>query len=123
MPAQRYRPAAPRCLRPVTTERERLVHFRVRTVLLVIGTLVAVGVTLKVLWLSRHILAWVFIALFLALALNPAVDWLERRYRGRRGLATSTVLLATLVVIAGIGLLFIPTLVDQVSGFAKKVPD
>jgi predicted PurR-regulated permease PerM len=107
----------------VTTERERLVHFRVRTVLLVIGTLVAVGVTLKVLWLSRHILAWVFIALFLALALNPAVDWLERRYRGRRGLATSTVLLATLVVIAGIGLLFIPTLVDQVSGFAKKVPD
>jgi predicted PurR-regulated permease PerM len=123
MPAERYRPAAPRCLPPVTTERERLVHFRVRTILLVIGTLVAVGITLKVLWISRHVLSWVFIALFLALALNPAVDWLERRYRGRRGLATSTVMLATLVVIAGIAFLFIPTLVDQVSGFAKKVPD
>lgn len=107
----------------MTTERERLVHFRLRTVLLVIGTLVAVGITLKLLWISRHVLSWVFIALFLALALNPAVDWFERRYRGRRGLATGTVILLALIVIAGIGALFIPTLVDQVSGFAKKVPD
>jgi predicted PurR-regulated permease PerM len=107
----------------VQAERQRLVHFRVRTVLLVTGTLVAVGITLKVLWISRHVLAWVFIALFLALALNPAVDWLERKYGGRRGLATGTVMLATLAVIAAIGALFIPTLVDQVSGFARKVPD
>ena len=107
----------------MTAERERLVHFRVRTVFLVIGTLVAVGITLKVLWISRHVLAWVFIALFLALALNPAVDRLERRYGGRRGLATGTVMLAAVAVIAAIGALFIPTLVDQVSGFARKVPD
>jgi predicted PurR-regulated permease PerM len=107
----------------VAAERERLVHFRLRTVLLVIGTLVAVGITLKVLWISRHVLAWVFIALFLALALNPAVDWLERRYGGRRGLATGTVMLAAIAVIAAIGALFVPTLVDQVSGFARKVPD
>jgi predicted PurR-regulated permease PerM len=25
-------------------------------------------------WIARHVLAWIFIALFLALALNPAVD-------------------------------------------------
>ena len=104
-------------------ERERLVHFRPKTVFLVIGILVATGVTLKVLWISRHVLAWVFIALFLALALNPAVDWLERRYGGRRGLATGTVMLLAIAVIAAIGALFIPTLVDQVSGFARKVPD
>src|SRR5438105_1247073 len=114
---------SPRDADPVTAERERLVHFRVRTVFLVIGTLVAVGITLKVLWISRHVLAWVFIALFLALALNPAVDRLERRYGGRRGLATGTVMLAAVAVIAAIGALFIPTLVDQVSGFARKVPD
>src|SRR5262249_60891041 len=35
----------------------------------------------------------------------------------------STVMLAALIVIVGIGFLFIPTLVEQVSGFAKKVPD
>ena len=63
------------------------------------------------------------IALFLTLALNPAVDWLERRLGGRRGLATSTVFVLAVAVIAGIGALFIPTLVDQVSGFVKKLPD
>jgi predicted PurR-regulated permease PerM len=102
---------------------ERIVLFRPRTVLVVIGILLGVAITLRLLWISRQVLAWVFIALFLALALNPAVDWLERKYGGRRGLATSTVILATLIVIAGISALFIPTLVDQVSGFAKKVPD
>ena len=107
----------------MAAERERLVHFRPRTVFLVIGILVSVGITLKVLWISRHVLAWVFIALFLALALNPAVDWLERRYGGRRGLATGTVMLLAIAAIAAIGALFIPTLVDQVSGFARKVPD
>jgi len=89
----------------------------------VIGILVASFVTLKILWISRHVLSWIFIALFLALALNPAVDWFERRYGGRRGLATGTVMVLALAVIAGIGALFIPTLVDQVSGFARKVPD
>jgi predicted PurR-regulated permease PerM len=107
----------------VQAERERLVHFRARTVLLVVGILVSAGITLKVLWISRHVLAWVFIALFLALALNPAVDWLERRFGGRRGLATGIVMLLAIAAIAGIGALFIPTLVDQVSGFATKVPD
>jgi len=107
----------------VTPEQGRVVFFRPKPVLLVFGIILAVAITLRLLWISRHVLSWVFIALFLALALNPAVDWLERKYRGRRGLATGTVLIATLLVIAAIGALFIPTLVDQVSGFAKKVPD
>jgi predicted PurR-regulated permease PerM len=106
----------------VEAERERLVHFRPRTVFLVIGILVGVGITLNVLWISRHVLAWIFIALFLALALNPAVDALERRLK-RRGPAAGIVFLATLAAIAGIGALFVPTLVDQVNSFANKVPD
>ena len=104
-------------------ERERLVHFRPRTVLVVIGILITVAAVLKILWISRHVVAWIFIATFLALALNPAVDWLERRFGGRRGLATGLVFIAALVAIAGIGALFIPTLVNQVNDFANKVPD
>jgi predicted PurR-regulated permease PerM len=107
----------------VQAERERLVHFRPRTVLVVIGILIAVAAVLRILWISRHVVAWIFIAVFLALALNPAVDWLERRLGGRRGLATGAVFIAALVAIAGIGALFIPTLVDQVNDFANKVPD
>ncbi len=107
-------------LQPVPEERS--VYFRPRTILLVIGILVASFITLQVLWISRHVLSWVFIALFLALALNPAVDRLERRL-GRRGAATGVVSVLTLVAIALIGWLFIPTLVDQVDNFAHKVPD
>jgi predicted PurR-regulated permease PerM len=89
----------------------------------VIGILIATAAALKVIIVSRHILAWVLIALFFALALNPAVERLERRFGGRRGLATAAVLLAAIGAIAAIGALLIPTLVDQVSGFATKVPD
>jgi len=106
----------------VPEERLRLVQFRPRTVFLVIGILLAVFIVLQVLWLARHIFAWIFIALFLAMALNPAVDALEHRVK-RRGLATGIVFVLALAGIALIGALFIPTLVDQVNEFARKVPD
>jgi predicted PurR-regulated permease PerM len=106
----------------VPTERERLVYFRPRAVLVVIGILVASFIALQVLWISRHILAWIFIALFLALALNPAVDRLERRVK-RRGIATGIVFILALIAIALIGWLFIPILIDQINNFAHKVPD
>jgi predicted PurR-regulated permease PerM len=106
----------------VPEERVRLVHFRPRTVLVVVGILVAVFALLQVLWIARHILAWIFIALFLALALNPAVDRVQRRVK-RRALATGIVYIAALGAIVAIGALFIPTLVDQVNDFARKVPD
>ncbi|CAN5324833.1 N/A [soil metagenome] len=101
---------------------ERIVHFRPRTILMILGLIIATAVVLEVVWIARHVLSWIFIALFLALALNPAVDRLERRVK-RRGLATGVVYLAALVAITGVALLFIPTLVDQVNDFARKVPD
>jgi predicted PurR-regulated permease PerM len=106
----------------VDESRERVVLFRPRTVLLVIGLLVASAVVLEIVWIARHVISWIFIALFLALALNPAVDRLQRRIN-RRGLATGAVYLAALGLIAGVALLFIPTLVNQVNDFAHKVPD
>jgi predicted PurR-regulated permease PerM len=107
----------------VQADRDRVVSFRPRTVLLVIGILIAVAALLKILWISRHVISWVFIAMFLALALNPAVDRLERRLGNRRGAATAVVFLAAIAAIAGIAALFIPTLVHQVNDFANKVPD
>jgi predicted PurR-regulated permease PerM len=120
MAAQSIRPS--RDAARVQAERERLVHFRPRTVFVVIGILVSSFVVLKILWISRHVLSWIFIALFLALALNPAVDRLEQRLQ-RRGLATGIVYVAALIALALVGWLFIPTLVDQVNNFAHKVPD
>ena len=59
---------------------ERLVLFRPRTILLVLLVLLAVGIGLYVLWISRQVITWVLVALFLALALNPAVEWLQRTW-------------------------------------------
>ena len=66
---------------------ERLVRFRLRTVLSLLGTIIAVAVVLEVIWIARHVLTWILIALFLALALNPAVEWFQRHGLKRRGAA------------------------------------
>ena len=101
---------------------DRVVHFRPRTIFLVVTILLGVSIVLYVLWTARHILSWLLIALFLALALNPAVDRLQRRGLGR-GVAAGTTFLVALAVVAGFSWLFIPTLADQVTSFANKVPD
>jgi predicted PurR-regulated permease PerM len=100
----------------------RVVDFLPRTVFRVVGILLATAIVLEVLWIARHVLTWIFIALFFALALNPAVDRLEARLK-RRAVATGIVYIAALAVVVGIGFLFIPTLVTQVNDFAGKVPD
>jgi predicted PurR-regulated permease PerM len=102
---------------------ERLVRFRLRTVLSILGTIVAVGVVLEVIWISRHVLTWILIAIFLALALNPAVEWFQRHGIERRGWAAALTFLLTIGFFVGIGFTFVPTLVDQVNDFVHKLPD
>ncbi len=102
---------------------DRIVHFRPRTIFAVLGVLILVGVVLYVLWVARHVVSWVLISLFLTLALNPAVDWLQAHGLPKRGLATGVVFLLALAVVGGIAAAFVPTLVDQVNSFANKVPD
>jgi predicted PurR-regulated permease PerM len=102
---------------------ERVVEFRPQTTLRVLAIIIATAIVLEVVWIARHVFSWVFIALFLALALNPAVDWLEPRVRNRRGWAAGIVFVAALAILVGIGFIFIPTLVNQVNDFANKVPD
>jgi predicted PurR-regulated permease PerM len=102
---------------------DRIVHFRPRTIFAVLGILILVGVVLYVLWVARHVVSWVLISLFLTLALNPAVSWLQAHGVASRGLATGVVFVLALAAVGGIGAAFIPTLVDQVDNFANKVPD
>jgi predicted PurR-regulated permease PerM len=68
-----------------------------------------------------QVITWVFVALFLTLALNPAVGALEQR-GWSRGRATAVIFLAAIAVVVGLGFLFIPTLVHQITGFADAVP-
>ena len=102
---------------------ERLVRFRLRTVLSLLLTIVAVAVVLEVIWISRHVLTWVLISIFLTLALNPAVEWFQRHGISRRGWAAALTYLLTIGFLVGISFTFVPTLVDQVNDFVHKLPD
>jgi predicted PurR-regulated permease PerM len=102
---------------------ERVIRFRIRTVLVVLGIVLAVFGLLQIIWHARQVLTWILIALFFALALNPLVDWLQKNVTHRRGLAVGLTYLIVLAVVGGLGALFIPTLVDEVDNFAHALPD
>ena len=102
---------------------ERLVRFPVRTILTVLGTIIAVAVVLEVIWIARHVIVWILISLFLALAMNPAVEFFQTHGIRRRGLAAGVTYILVLAALAAIGALFVPTVVHQVSDFVGKVPD
>jgi predicted PurR-regulated permease PerM len=101
---------------------ERIVHFRLRTVLAVLGIVLAVVALLQLLWLARQVITWIFIALFLALALNPLVNWLQRRGVRNRGLAAGLTYVGLFAAIASVGAVFVPTLVGEVNDLADAVP-
>ena len=101
---------------------ERFVHFPARTVFTVLAIVLSVAAVLEILWISRHVLTWVLISLFLALALNPAVEWLQRHRIRRRGVAVGITYLGVALGVVGLGALFVPTLVDQVNSFVAKLP-
>ena len=101
----------------------RLVYFRPRTVLVVLAVVLATALVLRVLWVTRDVLIWAAIAVFLAMALNPAVEWLQARGIRRRGLAVGIVFVGAVLGIVAVGALFVPTLVREVNDFAQAVPD
>ena len=102
---------------------ERVIRFRVRTILAIFGLAIAVWALLHLASIARHVLVWIVISIFLALAINPLVEWLQKRPGlHRRGLATSVAFLLVLLGVAAVAALFIPTLVDNVNKFVTAVP-
>jgi predicted PurR-regulated permease PerM len=102
---------------------ERVVRVRPRTVLAVLGITLAVLGFLTVVWEARQVITWILIAIFLALAVNPLVDWLQRHGVRRRGVAAAVAFLAFLVVFGGLAAIFIPILVREVGDFADALPE
>jgi predicted PurR-regulated permease PerM len=101
---------------------ERVVSFRPRTILVVLGVALLFVLVLALVYLAWRVITWILIAVFLAAALNPAVEFAQRRGLGR-GLAAGLVFLLALLVIAAFGFLLIPPLLEQVRRFVEDVPN
>jgi predicted PurR-regulated permease PerM len=106
-----------------TVTPERVVDLRARTIFRFLAIAIAVAVTLEVVWIARHVIAWIVIALFLALALDPLVGLIQRRGRLGRGLAIAVTYLLVILVILGVSATFVPKLADEVNGFVQASPN
>jgi predicted PurR-regulated permease PerM len=93
-----------------------------RTVAIALLTAVVVLAAFFLLWKVRTFVGWFVIALFLAAVLNPAVNWLERRFRLiNRPLAIALTYVGVLVALLLVVVIFVPVLTDQINGFIKFV--
>jgi predicted PurR-regulated permease PerM len=92
-----------------------------------LGFIGMLGVGLGILLLTAisslaNVLLYIGIALFLALGLDPVVNWLVRK-RVPRWAALLSVVVVVLGSLVGLMLTAIPTLVHQLSTFFTSVPD
>jgi predicted PurR-regulated permease PerM len=101
---------------------DRVVDFRTRTILRLLAIIIGVAILLAVIWIARRVVVWILIALFLALALDPFVGWIQKRGKLKRAPAITVAYVVVLAAIAGIGFSFVPKLIDEVNGFAQALP-
>jgi predicted PurR-regulated permease PerM len=83
-------------------------------------TIVGVVIVLYLLYLLRKPISWILIATFLAVALSPPVNVLERHMR--RGLAITITYLGLLAIPIALIAVIVPPLITEANDFADKVP-
>jgi predicted PurR-regulated permease PerM len=83
--------------------------------------LVALTISLYILWQIRQVLLLIFAAVVFATALNRLVKWLQR-YRFKRGIATILTVLVLAAILAGILTIIVPRLVEQFQQLAVLLP-
>lgn len=101
------------------TERERVPY---RTIFATIGCVIGTYLAWQLLQDLSYILELIVISIFIALILNPAVDFLEYRMHMRRSLAASTVYIIGLAIFGALVYLFVQPLVDQARLLVDKLP-
>jgi predicted PurR-regulated permease PerM len=98
-----------------------VVHFRPRSILVAVGVVLAVAAAVVFLFAAQAGLTLIAISLFLALALNPAVEFFQARGMSR-GSAVGAVYILALAFFALLGFVFVPPLVKQVGNFIDATP-
>ena len=103
----------------VSSERPRVPW---RTIWATIASVLVAAGGVLVLGQLRHLLVWLVVSLFFTVALAPGVDGLVRRFRWRRGLAVTVVMVVALVVLVGLIVAFVRPLVTEGQRFADQAP-
>jgi predicted PurR-regulated permease PerM len=91
-----------------------------REVVRIVLIVVAVAICLYLLYQVRRPLLWLVIAVFLAAALSPPVNWLAGRMR--RGFAVTIVFLCLLGIPIALIALIVPSIITEGTAFAENVP-
>src|SRR5829696_7107637 len=91
-----------------------------RTIVRVFFTLVALGVLLYALYLVRSVIGLLLIAVFLAVALGPAVDH-AARLRLPRPASILLVFLCLFLAIFAIGMVVVPPIADDVPSYIQDI--
>ena len=112
-----YEPAP----RGMLTQREWRTSQIIRVTAIATLTVLAIVGILQFLFQIRTILLWVLIGVILAIALQPAVGWLER-HRWNRILASLLVSFATVAVLVGVVIAVAYPVVFQADDFIRALP-
>ncbi|MDX6258912.1 MAG: hypothetical protein QOH84_600 [Kribbellaceae bacterium] len=86
----------------------------------VLGGLVAYGLW-HALGQAKSVLILLIVSMFIAVGLNPLVEWFMRRGL-RRGLAVGVVFLLMILAVTGVGFAIVPVVTDQIDGLIKNAP-
>ncbi|WP_148256728.1 AI-2E family transporter [Kribbella flavida] len=86
-----------------------------------LGVLVAWGLW-NALGQARSVLILLVVSLFIAVGLNPLVEWFMRRGLNR-GLSVGVVFLLMILAVAGVGFAIVPVVTDQINGLIRNAPE
>lgn len=98
-----------------------------KTIIRILGLVVATFILILAIKQAAHALTLIFVAFFLALALNSPVHWISNRIPGKRkGNRTLATTISFLIVVFALGLFLlsiIPPLIKQTNSFIEAVPE
>jgi predicted PurR-regulated permease PerM len=92
----------------------------VRVVLRAVMVVIAVVLTMLLIYILRTPLTWIFIAGFIAVALSGPINFLSRRMR--RGLAVAIVYLCLILAPFALIALLVPPIVEQANNLVQNLP-
>jgi predicted PurR-regulated permease PerM len=93
-----------------------------RTIWATIASVALVYLAYEAFLATARVITYLVVAIFFAIVLNPAVDFLQYKLKFRRGIATAVVMLTGLGLLAAMIYAFVKPIAEQASTFSSDLP-